>query len=290
MRRSVPLLVTMDFEIANDHDLEDQRCALECLKSDLGRLGIPMTIFATSDAAQRFAPELGRLALAGHEIGCHGMTHAPDEDFRRMPESRTRWVIEEATRRIAIAVPRGGQPRCFRGPRMETSAVTQKVLVETGYSADFSVCPQRLDIGSCAGGSIAWLTAPRSAYRPDSRTPYRRGSVPLIVVPLSSIGFPFISGVLYLFGLRFMKNLFRALLAEAVRLDRPIVYLFHSYEFARWAISPQTARVPLHQRLYCQDRALRKRWTLELLEYALSFGKTDPMTGSRLVSLVGNSA
>jgi hypothetical protein len=43
-------------------------------------------------------------------------------------------------------------------------------------------------------------------------------------------GVPFLSGILYLAGVSFMQALFRALLAEARRTGRPIVYLFHSYE------------------------------------------------------------
>ena len=85
----VPLLLTMDLEVARDHELAEQRSVLRTLRRDLPSEGCPLTVFSTGYAGEVFARELRQLSEAGHEIACHGLTHQPDEDFQRMPRSRT---------------------------------------------------------------------------------------------------------------------------------------------------------------------------------------------------------
>jgi peptidoglycan/xylan/chitin deacetylase (PgdA/CDA1 family) len=92
-----PLLITMDLETARDHDLPQQHRVLDRLRNDLSPLGIPLTLFATGDAAEEFAPELGAFLQTGHEVGCHGLTHNHDEDFQRMAESSVRNILAAAT-------------------------------------------------------------------------------------------------------------------------------------------------------------------------------------------------
>jgi peptidoglycan/xylan/chitin deacetylase (PgdA/CDA1 family) len=265
--RPVSLLVTMDLELAPDHDRAEQAGALARLGADLAALGLPLTVFSTSDAARTFAPEVQELSLAGHEIGCHGVGHGPAEDFRRMSLEDTRRVLTEATTSLEeLQVPR---PRSFRGPSMTTSSTTQRCLVEAGYLTDLSVCPQRFDIFLSRGGSVRWLLAPRRPYSPSASSPYRRGSLPLTVVPLSSIGLPFISGVLYLFGFSVMALLLRMLLEEARWRRTAIVYLFHSYEFAQYRYTNQSSR-RFHHTLYIQDRETRYVQNLRLLKHLLA--------------------
>lgn len=166
---------------------------------------------------------------------------------------------------------------------MATSAVTQGVLVELGYEADFSVCPQRLDLLTCRGAHLGWLTAPRMPYHPSTSSPYRHGTVPLLVVPLSSLVVPLVSGVLYLFGLSFMKALFRTLLTEARVTGAPIIYLFHSYEFARFVGNGDIHR-PLHHRWYLVDPKRRYALHCALLEFMLAHSDVVPTTASAFVN------
>ena len=281
-RNGVPLLVTVDLELARDHDLEQQRRVLDRLRGDLAEIGLPVTVFTTAEAAERCASEVSRLTDAGHEVACHGLTHAAGEDYSRMPVDSIRNALAEATRRIAAVV--GESPCCFRGPRMTTSTAAQRVLVELGYRADFSVCSQRVDIPNSAGGRLGWLAAPRRPYLPSATSPFRRGAVPIRVVPLSCTAAPFLSGILYLFGARFMRGIFDLLLHEARRTSKPIVYAFHTYEFcdpapAGDANEGHTKPKRLH-RLYRQDRDWRYASNLALLRHMLAQLDIVPTTGS----------
>lgn len=276
---SIPLLITLDLELAPDHDLTAQGNILDTLKSDFQRLDLPMTVFATSDAVERFAPQVKSLVAAGHEIGCHGMTHAPDEHFGRMREARTFEVLSEATHRIQQVVGEVQRPRVFRGPSMTTSSITQAALERLGYRADFSVCPGRLDLLSSRGGHPGWLVAPRAPYHPSRHSPYLRGSMPMVVVPLSAWGVPLMSGTLYTLGLNAMCWLFQRCVARAQALGGSVVFLFHSYELTEYRPQPERlAPQPFRQRLYLQDRVLRKRLLLEFLRIMRSDPQVQPMT------------
>ncbi len=288
---TISLLVTADVEIASDHDLEEQGRILEELRADLGALGLPITLFATSEAAERYAGPLRRLQAAGHEVACHGVSHAPGEDYSRMPPEAARSHVAEATRRIAAVT--GCAPRCFRGPRMTSSAAAQQALVEAGYIADFSVCSQRMDLLNSRGARLGWLVAPRRPYRPAADSPFRRGDVPLHVVPLSCAGVPFVSGLLYLAGLPAIKALFRLFLAEARRTGMPIVYLFHPYEFcARRRAedgTPQTQGPKWLHHLYRRDRRRRYADTLTLFRYMLAPADVQTLTATAYVDLLGRA-
>ncbi len=280
----VPLVVTMDLEIARDHDLSSQAAILERLHLDLERIGLPITIFTTSKAACAFPLQLSKLRATGHEVGCHGRDHAPREDFSKMSERDVRRALSQASDEICRVV--GSRPRSFRGPWMATSATTQRVLLELGYRSDFSPCPQRLDFFRTRGGTREWLSAPRGLYHPSPDSPFRRGSSPLLVVPLSCIGVPFLSGLLYLAGVRAVRALFRALLAEARRTGRPIVYLFHSYEFCPASRQGNGGAVddrPWLQRRYGENREERYRRNLELLESMLATPGIEPAVAESLL-------
>jgi hypothetical protein len=278
---TIPLLVTVDVEVAADHDLDEQAGVIDELRAGLHQLGIPITAFSTAEAAERFAPQVRRLQANGHEIACHGLYHSSSEDFSRMSGAAIRRTLDAATGRIATVV--GRAPRCFRGPRMTSSVTTQRALVEQGYVADFSVCSQRLDLLNCRGARLGWLSAPRRPYFPATTSPFRRGDVPIWVIPLSCVGVPFLSGVLYLAGLPAMRALFRILLGEARRTGKPIVYLFHTYEFCSRSQTPGLRSKALH-RLYAQDRGKRYADTLALLQLMQAQSGVRPMTGSEYVA------
>jgi hypothetical protein len=286
---AIPLLVTLDLEIAPDHDLAEQKSILHVLHTDFKRLGLPITVFCTSEAAGVFDQEIRMLRTAGHEIACHGVSHGADFGKLSLHDCRDAIARSTACLREASGTP----PRCFRGPGMTTSAITQRVLVEHGYEADFSVCSQRIDVLNSKGGCLGWLTAPRRPYRPSEDSPFRKGDVPLLVVPLSCLGVPFLSGLLYLWGAGFMMAFFEILLDEARRIQKPIVYLFHSYEFSAYRGTARTEdgantaaaaakRKFLHS-LYLRDRKRRYEVTRTLFEHMLSKARVRPMTGREYV-------
>ena len=274
----LPLLITLDLELAPDHDPDEQREVLTRLRVDLAALGAPVTVFATAEATERFAAELREWVRQGHEIGCHGLDHAPQEDYRRASLRTARMWIAAASERIERALGPGTRPRCFRGPRMETSAATQQALLAEGYTTDFSVCAGRFDAFACRSFSPGWLLAPRTPYRPSWDSPFRRGNFPLWVVPTTALGAPLSSGLRYLAGARLFAG-FLGLLAREARLrGGALVYLFHSYEFARR--TSRTDGRPLHQRLYPRDPRWRYRANLRLLADALARPGVEALTAS----------
>lgn len=285
----VPLLLTLDLEVAPDHDLEAQAEVLRRLRADCADL--PLTIFATADAAARFETNVVDLVRSGHEVGCHGEDHSKQENYRLLSPPAAQAYLQRATVGLT-RVLRGHQDAlvAFRGPCWTTSRATQRSLVELGYRGDFSVCAQRLDFLTCSGGHLGWLTAPRRAYRPSVRSPYRRGrrdAHPLWVVPMVTHGAPFMSGMLYLLGLPAMKAMFAALLAEARRTGAPIVYLFHSYEFAPWRRGASGAGQSRWHRLYARDRAWRYTANLALLRHLAQHPLTMPITASGYLDALG---
>jgi hypothetical protein len=285
----------MDLEIAPDHDLAEQKNVLHRLRADLATLGLPITVFCTAEAAGAFDREIGILKTAGHEIACHGVSHGAASNFGKLSLHECRDAIAEST--ACLREASGIQPRCFRGPGMTTSSITQRVLVEHGYEADFSVCSQRFDVLNSKGGCAGWLTSPRRPYHPREDSPFRKGDMPLLVVPLSCLGAPFLSGSLFLCGAGFMKAFFELLVDEARRIRKPIVYLFHSYEFSAYrgparagdGKGAATAKRKFLHGLYLRDRERRYETTRALFEHMLSKGRVKPMTGHEYVRFFNDS-
>lgn len=283
----VPLLITMDLEIAKDYNINEQGTILEKINNDFIFINNKFTIFTTSEAAEFFPEQIKLIHSVGNEIGCHGLNHGKDENYKNLTKEKIKSNIKTATDNITKLISE--KPVCFRGPGMSTSNITQKVLIESGYKADFSMCSQRIDFLNTKGGDIRWLFASRLPYNPSQKSPYNKGYLPLWVIPLSCAGFPFISGMLYLFGIKFMKFLFRMLLKESLKTNKPIVYLFHSYEFTEYSgrseISRDKSDVSRNNRslihnLYISDPEKKYKLNFELIKYMLSFDEIEPLTGN----------
>ncbi|MCU0371862.1 MAG: polysaccharide deacetylase family protein [Ignavibacteria bacterium] len=292
----VPLILTMDLEIAHDHNIFDQKYILAKLKTDFYSGKIPLTIFSTLEALEFFNEELRDFSKEGYELGCHGINHNISENYKIMSATDILQNIKVFNDRYSLLFNK--YPGCFRGPFMSTSSSLQKVLIEFGYKADFSVCSQRFDFFISKGGDIRWLTAPRLPYRPDMHNPYKKGTMPLWVIPLSSALFPFISGTMYILGINFMKTFFRVLLSESIRTSKPIVYMFHSYEFAEYKGNLMTDNkkskvrkdsLPIHQKLYIKDKFKRYNINYEFIKYMLSFDFVKPLTGSQFLDYLGGA-
>lgn len=283
----IPLIITMDLEYAYDHDGAEQETIPVKLCDDLKSLKLPVTAFITSEFADKFTGQTKKIYESGNEIGCHGLNHGKNENYRKMGEENINFNLTNSSRNIEEKIQ--VKPVSFRGPGMATSSITQRILIENGYTADFSVCSQRFDFFNSMGGDIRWLSAPRFPYKPSVTNPYRRGNLPILVVPLSCIIFPFISGILYLFGINFMKRFFNLLMKESSKNGKPIVYLFHSYEFTQFTGKAGfkdddnyiRMRRPILHRLYGKDTERCYNMNMELLKYMLSFDSVLPMTGKQ---------
>ncbi|MFM8320548.1 MAG: polysaccharide deacetylase family protein [Chloroflexota bacterium] len=229
----VPVLITWDVDPSPEAPLEARCASLDAAQALCEQYAVRSTFFITAGAEQARPQAVQKLCAAGHEIGCHGLTHTDEEDYDRMPADLQRRYLDQATAHLAGLS--GAAPRSFRGPRVKLSGLTAALLAERGYSADSTVCSGRLDLFSSNLINTGWLTAPRLPYHPSRQNIYRRGDLPLWEVPVSAIGLPFISTVLCVFGLPFMRLLFRALYAESRRTGKPVVYLAHPVEFtAPW--------------------------------------------------------
>ena len=225
---TVPVLITWDVD-RYKRDLSQKQKTLQTALDLCREFDVAATFFFVAQEAACYPDEITRMKQDGHEIGCHGLTHSGEEAYNRMPLEMQRNYIEQATRLLTDLTQ--GPITAFRGPRVKVSATTLKLLAEYGYLTDSSVCPQRLDFLSSNLINPGWLIAPRSAYHPHQNSPFKRGDLEILEVPVSALGLPFISTSLYMFGLFFMKILFRLLYAEARRTGKPVVYLAHPLEF-----------------------------------------------------------
>jgi peptidoglycan/xylan/chitin deacetylase (PgdA/CDA1 family) len=278
---TAPLLVTVDVEIAHDRDLQKQAETLWRLCEQLRPC--PTTWFCTAEAAERFAAPLRELAQSGHTIGCHGLDHGQWEDYRRLSPAQALQTLAEATDRVEAAV--GVRPRVFRGPRMTTSAATQAALRKLRYAADFSVCARRFDLMAASGFHRRWLTTGPAPYCPDRDDPFAAANEPLegdlVVIPLSGFGVPLVSGALYTLGHRPMLSLVKLMARAAARSQAPVVYLFHSYEFAD--VSGLIDHRPIHHRLYpasAEKRFLLNQHFLESLQGSIGL---EPVSADQYI-------
>ena len=245
-----------------------------------------LTFFFVAKEAQQ-VPEYPRiLRNAGHEIACHGLTHGNEEEYDSMPLSMQEEYLEKAT---GVLRSLGGcEIVSFRGPRVKVSGPTLKILSLMGYVADSTVCSQRCDLISSNLIHMGWLRAPRRPYHPSVDNAYQRGDLAILEVPVSALAIPFISSTLYVFGLWFMKMVFRALYSESRRTGKPIVYLFHPYEFADeiegakdYSRNLKVHGLRLRRHLYRGDASSKLDWNLQLWRYMAGFEGVRFMTMSQ---------
>lgn len=277
----IPLIITSDFEYANDYNSFQQGEIIKKLCEDLKEINLPVTAFVTSEYAYRYPESVKLFSEYGNDIECHGFNHNREENYKKLKEKEIRQYISAATDNIEVLILK--RPVCFRGPAMSTSSLTQRILIETGYIADFSVCSQRIDFFYSAGGDIRWLSAPRNIYNPSDNNPYKKGFLPIKVVPLRSIFLPFTSGTMYIFGLNFMKIFYNILIKESAKTKKPVVYIFHPYEFTEFESKHdknnfKKKKSPVHN-LYTSDIRKRYEMNFELFRYMLSFKEVQPLTG-----------
>jgi peptidoglycan/xylan/chitin deacetylase (PgdA/CDA1 family) len=96
-----------------------------------GGEGIRATYFATGESARRYPQAVKALIDAGHELGCHGMTHRP---FHALSEADAHWEISEAG-----SLLRGfAGVTSFRAPYLRFPAAYLKLLEESGFRLDSS--------------------------------------------------------------------------------------------------------------------------------------------------------
>ena len=94
--------------------------------------GVRATYFTTSEVAERHPSSVRALLDAGHELGCHGVTHAA---FDRMDEATARWEIEQSLRVLRAFAPVSS----FRAPYLRFPEAYVPLLEQAGFALDSSL-------------------------------------------------------------------------------------------------------------------------------------------------------
>jgi len=230
-KKVVPVLITCDVDPAYEISYQNRKYSIQLVAGLFEQFKIKSTFFFVAEPAESYSQEIHELVSKHHEIACHGLTHDYKEDYNIMAEDNQRTNLILATKKLQNLA--GSPIKSFRGPQVKTSHLTQKILEELNYSVDCSVCSQRIDLISSNLVNTGWILAPRLPYHPSKISPFKRGARKILVVPISALIFPFISGTLYLFGITFMKHFFNVLYFESRRTGKPIVYLLHPTEFVK---------------------------------------------------------
>jgi polysaccharide deacetylase family protein (PEP-CTERM system associated) len=191
----VPLLVGRFVELLERHRL---RC----------------TFFTVGDVARRYPALVRDLAVAGHEIACHGSDHVP---LDRMDRAHFR---EDLARNLEdLANAGSGQVRGFRAPVYSLTERTRwawEVMAELGIRYSSSVLPARHPLHGWPGFS-----------RECSLTESGVWELPFSLAGVPGLDLPFAGGV-YLRALPFA--LVRSLFRREIRSGRPIVGYAHPFD------------------------------------------------------------
>ena len=95
-------------------------------------LGVCATYFTTGDVAARYPGAVRALVDAGHELGCHGVTHTA---FDTMDQETARWEIESSVERL-----RGfAEVTSFRAPYLRFPERYIHQLEDAGFLLDSSL-------------------------------------------------------------------------------------------------------------------------------------------------------
>jgi peptidoglycan-N-acetylglucosamine deacetylase len=133
---TAPLRVafTVDLEPDCPPFLSGFRGVTEGLPILLGLLeeqDVRATFFTTGDVARRHGDAVSAVLRAGHELGCHGMTHAR---FSTMDAATARWEIEESARILRAFTP----VTAFRAPYLDFPVWYLHLLADAGFTVDAS--------------------------------------------------------------------------------------------------------------------------------------------------------
>jgi peptidoglycan/xylan/chitin deacetylase (PgdA/CDA1 family) len=137
-RQAVPLRValTVDFEPDCPPYLSTTFRGIEMgaprLLELFEQLGVRATHFTTGEVAERFPHSVSALLGAGHELGCHGVTHTA---FDRMDERTARWEIDESSRTLREFA----DVTSFRAPYLRFPEAYVPLLEEHGFTLDSSL-------------------------------------------------------------------------------------------------------------------------------------------------------
>ncbi len=94
--------------------------------------GVRATYFTTGEVSERFPGAVRELVTAGHELGCHGVTHTA---FDTLDEATARWEIESSAARLREFAP----VTSFRAPYLRFPEPYLRLLEGAGFALDSSL-------------------------------------------------------------------------------------------------------------------------------------------------------
>jgi hypothetical protein len=194
----------------------------------LSKYDVSSTFYFTGMFAEQSPESMELVKEHGHEIGCHGYDHSPNRAFDTLSLEEQ---IADLKRAKSAIEPVAGKITSFRAPALRINNNTVLALKKTGFTTDSSVASQRFD-GPMTFGSkrkLKWLTAPRKPYNLSYDSPMRRGDSGILEVPISSAIVPFI-GTTMRVSPTVKKVLQRYIFYEAMKTEKPVVFLFHPNE------------------------------------------------------------
>lgn len=228
------------------NDVETHSIWFNCLRDETGRnvldqgmprlldiyakYGIKSTFYFTGYIAEKF-PEVVKMILPyGHEVASHGYSHEVDQAFDVLTYEeqvdhldRSKKLLEDISGQEVIS---------FRAPALRVNENTPRALIETGYKIDSSIASQRFDMFLSFGSiqKLKNLKAPRLPYRTSGDSLFQKGQSPLVEVPLTAFGFPFVATTMRIFP--FFTGLQRYFFNWETSLNRkPMVFDIHPNEF-----------------------------------------------------------
>jgi hypothetical protein len=166
---------------------------LQRLQRLCDRFGVPPTYLLNYPAASR--PEAEQFARAWDEDRCEVGAHLQpwstppfEANEDRLTPSPPSAIPASAVAGKLAALTQvieerfGKRPRSHRAGRHGLNGASLQALERLGYTIDSSACPFT-DLR--ADGATDWRQAPESPYFPDRQDPTRRGSSPILEVPLT---------------------------------------------------------------------------------------------------------
>ena len=128
--------ITVDFEPDCPPYLSSTFRGIEqgapALLSLFAELGVQATYFTTGEVAARFPASVRALVAAGHELGCHGVSHTA---FDTLDERAARWEIEQSVRLLRTFAP----VTSFRAPYLRFPEPYVRLLERAGFALDSSL-------------------------------------------------------------------------------------------------------------------------------------------------------
>lgn len=176
-------------------------------------------------------PEIIKMIEAdGHEVACHGWIHNSDKAFDVLTKEQQVEHLTQAKRTIESYST--SPVVSFRAPALRVNEDTPSALMQTGFTHDSSVAPQRLDAFMSFGSrkKLLWIKAPRILYKTMPTNMARKGNGNITEVPVSAYGLPYISTLMRMSPC--LISLVRWILyRETQRTNNKVInFLFHPAE------------------------------------------------------------